>query len=50
MTDFEIMNSKMRYDRMDDKYMEFSGIITEDISSLTPSDSGIPEGPIGLAK
>jgi len=39
MTDIEIMNSKMRYDRMDDKYMEFSGVITEDISSLMKGES-----------
>lgn len=34
MKDTDIMKSKMRYDRMDDKCMEFSGVITEDISSL----------------
>jgi hypothetical protein len=39
MTDIEIMNSKMRYDRMDDKCMEFSGVITEDISSLMEGGS-----------
>lgn len=34
MKDIEIMNSKMRYDRMDGKCIEFSGVITEDVSSL----------------
>lgn len=32
----KIINTKMRYDMMDDKCMEFSGAITEDISSLMP--------------
>jgi len=34
MKDIDIMNAKMRYDRMDDKCMEFSGVIADDISSL----------------
>jgi hypothetical protein len=30
----KIINAKLRYDMMDDKCMEFSGVITDDLSSL----------------
>jgi hypothetical protein len=38
MRNIDIINSKLRYDRMDNKCMEFSGIITENLSSLLESE------------
>jgi len=34
MKDIDMANAKLRYEMMEDKCMEFSGVITEDLSSL----------------
>jgi hypothetical protein len=34
----KIINAKLRFDMMDDKFLEFGAAITEEIESLRPSE------------